>query len=272
MTYFSKILFFFSLSLLVGLKGIAQVTTEPAIPNAGANVKLIYDASKGTTGLKDCNCDVYIHIGAVTAGPTSTTWNIVPFQWGTATAAAKMTKVAGQTNIYTYELTPNSFFTNPNNLTIYRLGLVFRNADGSKEGKSTANGDFFIDLAQGFDVKFTEPQSSGPISFAVGDQYTFKASANETADLTLELDGVKVAEAKNSQQINYAYTATAPGNYKLKVTAVKGTTTDSQTLDLIVFAPSEVAPLPAGAKLGINYLSTTEVILALQARAKGLLT
>jgi hypothetical protein len=268
MTYFSRTLFFFSLCLLLGLKGIAQVTTEPAIPNAGAKVKLIYDASKGTTGLKDCNCDVYIHIGAVTAGPTSTTWNIIPFQWGTANAAAKMTKVAGQPNIYTYEITPNSFFTNPNNLTIFRLGLVFRNADGSKEGKTTANGDFFVDLAQGFDVKFTEPQSSGPISFAVGDQYTFKASANETADLTVELDGVKVAEAKNSQQISYAYTATTPGNFKLKVNAVKGTTEDSQTLDLVVFAPTEVAPLPAGAKLGINYLSTTEVILALQAPGK----
>ncbi|MCE2777139.1 MAG: T9SS type A sorting domain-containing protein [Algoriphagus sp.] len=268
MTYFTRTLFFFSLCLLLGLKGIAQVTTEPAIPNAGAKVKLIYDASKGTSGLKDCNCDVYIHIGAVTAGPTSTTWNIIPFQWGTANAAAKMTKVAGQPNIYTYELTPNSFFTNPNNLTIFRLGLVFRNADGSKEGKTTANGDFFVDLAQGFDVKFTEPQSSGPISFAVGDQYTFKASANETADLTVELDGVKVAEAKNSQQISYAYTATTPGNFKLKVNAVKGTTEDSQTLDLVVFAPTEVAPLPAGAKLGINYLSTTEVILALQAPGK----
>ena len=268
MTHFSRILFFFSLCLLLGLKGIAQVTTEPAVPNAGAAVKIIYDASKGTTGLKDCNCEVYIHIGAVTAGPTSTTWNIVPFQWGTSTAAAKMTKVTGQANTYTYELTPNSFFTNPNNLTIYRLGLVFRNADGSKEGKSTANGDFFIDLAQGFDVKFTDPQSSGPISFTVGDQYTFKASANETADLTLELDGLKVAEAKNSQQISYDYTATTPGNYKLKVNAVKGTTTDSQTLDLVVFAPSEVAPLPAGSKLGINYLSTTEVILALQAPGK----
>ena len=268
MTYFSRTLFFFSLCLLLGLKGIAQVTTEPAIPNAGAKVKLIYDASKGTTGLKDCNCDVYIHIGAVTAGPTSTTWNIIPFQWGTANAAAKMIKVAGQPNIYTYELTPNSFFTNPNNLTIFRLGLVFRNADGSKEGKTTANGDFFVDLAQGFDVKFTEPQSSGPISFAVGDQYTFKASANETADLTVELDGVKVAEAKNSQQISYAYTATTPGNFKLKVNAVKGTTEDSQTLDLVVFAPTEVAPMPAGAKLGINYLSTTEVILALQAPGK----
>ena len=270
MTYFSRNLVFLTLFFLFGIKGFAQVTTEPAIPNAGATVKIIYDASKGTTGLKDCNCDVYIHIGAVTAGANSTTWNLVPFQWGTATAAAKMTKVTGQPNIYTYDLVPNSFFTNPNNLTIYRLGLVFRNADGSKEGKTTSNSDFFVDLAQGFDVKFTDPQAAGSISFEVGDQYTFKASSNEAADLTLELDGVKVAEAKNSQQISYVYTATTPGNYKLKVTAVKGTITDSQTLDLVVFAPSEVAPLPAGAKLGINYLSTTEVLLALHAPGKSI--
>ena len=212
MTYFSRILFFFSFCFLFGLKGIAQVTTEPAIPNAGASVKIIYDASKGTTGLKDCNCDVYIHIGAVTAGPASTTWNIVPFQWGTATAAAKMTKVTGQPNIYTYDLTPNSFFTNPNNLTIYRLGLVFRNADGTKEGKTSSNTDFFVDLAQGFDVKFTAPQASGSISFEIGDQYTFKVAATEAANLSLELDGLKVAEASNALELTYNYTATKAGN------------------------------------------------------------
>lgn len=249
---------------------MAQLTTEPALPNAGAKVKLIYDASKGTTGLKDCNCDVYIHIGAVTAGPTSTTWNIVPFQWGTATAAAKMTKVAGQPNIYTYELTPNTFFTNPNNLVIHRLGMVFRNADGSKEGKTTANGDFFVDLAQGFDVKFTAPQDAGSISFEIGQQYTFKASATEAANLSMELDGLKIAEASNALELTYNYTATKAGSYKLMVKAVKGTSQDTQTIDIVVFAPSEVAALPAGAKLGINYLSTTEVILALQAPGKSI--
>ena len=43
---------------------------------------------------------------------------------------------------------------------------------------------------------------------------------------------------------------------------------DEDIRDLVVFAPSEVAPWPAGAKLGINYLATTEVILALQAPGK----
>ncbi len=267
-----KLFFFlflvFGLSLLGTLS--AQVTTEPAVPNAGGNVKIIYDASKGTTGLKDCNCDVYIHIGAVTGGPASTTWTIVPFQWGTANPAAKMTKVAGQANIYTFELTPNTFFNNPNNLTIYRLGMVFRNADGSKEGKTSSNSDFFVDLAQGFNVSFTSPQSTGSISLDQGETFEFKAASSETADLSFELNGVKVAEAKGAQEITYNFTATQAGNFSLTAKAQKGDAQDSQTVSIVVFAPSETAALPAGAKLGINYLSDSEVILALQAPGKSI--
>lgn len=264
--YFLVLLSFFG-TLAISL---AQVTTEPAIPNAASTVKIIYDASKGTTGLKDCNCDVYIHIGAVTGGPTSTTWTIVPFQWGTTTAAAKMTKVAGQSNIYTYELVPNTFFANPNNLTIFRLGLVFRNADGTKEGKTSTNSDFFINLAQGFDVSFTSPQSATSVSLEVGKSFEFKASASQAADLSMELDGVKVAEAKNAQELVYNFTATQAGNYILTAKGVSGSLNDSQSLNLVVFAASETASLPAGAKLGINYLSDTEVILALQAPKKSI--
>jgi 1,4-alpha-glucan branching enzyme len=150
------------------------------------------------------------------------------------------------------------------------LGLVFRNADGTKEGKTTSNSDFFVDLAQGFDVKFTAPQASGSISFEIGDQYTFKVAATEAANISLELDDLKVAEASNALELTYNYTATKAGNFKLTAKAVKGTTQDTQTLDIVVFAPSDVAALPAGAKLGINYLSTTEVLLALQAPDKSI--
>ncbi|MFN3997319.1 alpha-amylase family glycosyl hydrolase [Algoriphagus sp.] len=254
----------------LNFSGFAQITTEPAVPSAASSVKIIYDATKGTAGLKDCNCDVYIHIGAVTGGPTSTTWTIVPFQWATTNPAAKMTKLDGQANIYTFELTPNTFFQNPNNLTIHRLGIVFRNGDGTKEGKDTSNGDFFVTLAQGFDIAFTAPQSAGSVSLEIGESYEFKAASTEVADLSLELDGVKVAEALNSQEITFKFTATQPGNFTLMAKAKKGAEEDFQSLSIIVFAPSETASLPAGAKLGINYLSGSEVILALHAPGKSI--
>lgn len=261
---------FFILSIFFcGAQLHAQVTTDPAVPNAANPVKIIYDASKGTTGLRDCNCEVYIHIGAVTEGPASSTWSIVPFQWGTANPEAKMTKVPGEANLYTYELVPNEFFENPNGLTIYRLGMVFRNADGTREGKTSANGDFFINLAQGFEISFTQPQNNA-VSLEVGESYQFEAAATEKADLSFELNGQQVAEALDSESITYNFTATTAGNFSLVAKAVKGDQEDTQTANIVVFAPSETADLPAGARLGINYLTDTEVILALQAPGKNI--
>ncbi|MFC3881707.1 alpha-amylase family glycosyl hydrolase [Algoriphagus namhaensis] len=257
------------LYLVFSINLFAQVTTEPAVPRADEKVKIIYDASKGSGGLNNCNCDVYIHIGAVTESEQSTTWSIVPFAWATEDPDAKMTKVEGQNNIYTFELTPNDFFDNPNGLTIYRLGLVFRNGDGTKEGKTSANGDIFVNLAQGFQVSFTAP-NSGQVSLDLGESYSFKAETSQSADISLELDGVEVKTAQNATSITYDFTASEPGNFKLEAIAVSGGSSDSEIASIEVFAPSEIAPLPAGVKLGINYISDTEVILALNAPGKKL--
>ena len=262
--------FLFLLFFFVGFSGVfAQVTTDPSVAVSSNSVKIIYDASKGTTGLKDCNCDVYIHIGAVTESASSNSWSIVPFTWATTDPKAKMTKVAGQSNIYTFELVPNQFFTNPNGLTIFRLGMVFRNGDGTKEGKSASNGDFFVDLTQGFQVSFTSPLGSS-VSLETGESLDFKASASAVSDISFELDGIEVKNAVGVQSLDYRYTATQAGNYKLVAKAKSGSNEDTQTIDIEVFSPSIVAALPAGAKLGINYISETEVILALQAPGKKL--
>ncbi|MEP2132587.1 MAG: alpha-amylase family glycosyl hydrolase [Algoriphagus sp.] len=258
------------LLLIFSSETMAQVTTDPTVPNAANKVKITFDASQGTGGLKDCNCEVYIHIGAVTESVQSITWAIVPFTWGTADDKAKMTKVPGQNNLYTYELTPNTFFLNPNGQTIYRLGMVFRNADGSKEGKTASGGDIFVTLTQGFQVVFTSPLTSS-ISLEVGENYTFKAeTSSSSADIAFELDGAVVKSEAGVQSLSYSYTATQAGNFKLVAKASSGSNQDTETVNIEVFAPSTVAPLPAGAKLGINYLSDTEVILALHAPGKKL--
>ncbi len=251
-------------------KSFAQVSTEPAVPNANEKVTIIFDASKGSGGLKDCNCDVYLHIGAVTESAASTTWSIVPFQWATTDANAKMKKVEGETNLYSFELTPNTFFENPNGLTIYRLGLVFRNGDGTKEGKNSSGGDIFVNLAQGFQVVFTSPSSSS-VSLEVGESFIFKAETTEQlADITFKLDGVSVKSGTSVQSLSYTYSASQAGTYKLVAEAESGLNQDSETVDIEVFASSVIAPLPSGVKLGINYISDTEVILALNAPGKKL--
>lgn len=243
-----------------------QVTTDPAFPRGDQKIKIIYDASKGTTGLMGVN-PVYIHIGAIVQNPTSSVWGIVPFQWGTANTDAKMTKVAGTVNTWEWELTPNDFFNITSSQTIYRLGMVFRNADGSKEGKSETNSDIFIDLSQGFEVAFTNPKSLS-LLLEIGDSQEIAIVASETADLTLSLDGNEVAAAANTDKLSYTFTAKTKGVFSILAKASKGQQSDSEELTINVVGQSSQLPLPMGARKGINYLSETEVILALEAPKK----
>ncbi|WP_275870531.1 alpha-amylase family glycosyl hydrolase [Algoriphagus sp. CAU 1675] len=178
-----------------------------------------------------------------------------------------MNKVSGQANLYTYELVPDQFFENPTGATIYRLGLVFRNVDGTKEGKTASNSDFFVDLAQGFSVEITQPETSS-ISMEVGETYSFKAEASSLSTISFELGGSEVSREDQVLVHSYDFTASEAGTFHLNAKALSGSNSDSQSINIHVFDKSEVAELPIGARLGINYLSDTEVILALHAPGK----
>lgn len=260
--YFPLLLLF---CLLIG-QSIAQVSTEPAFPRADQRIKIIYDASKGTTGLVGED-PVYIHIGAVTQGPTSTTWAIVPFSWGTADARARMTKVAGQANVWEWEFNPTELFNPTSNQTIFRLGMVFRNATGSKEGKTDTNGDFFVNLSQGFQVSFTSP-STNNILLETGESQVITIVASEPANLSILVNEEEKAQAGNAEQLTYTFQAQSEGLFTVTARAANASETVSSQLQLTVVGQSPQESLPAGVRKGINYISDTEVVLVLEAPRK----
>ncbi len=252
--------------LLIFNISFAQVNIEPEFPKADQKIKIVYDAAQGTTGLVGVD-PVYIHIGAVLESSGSITWAVVPFEWGTANPDARMTKVAGKTDTWQFELSPNEFFNVTENQTIFRLGMVFRNADGSKEGKTEANGDFFVDLSQGFQVTFTDPVSPS-ILLEIGEVQEISIAASEASNLSLFLDDVEIASAQDTDKLSYTYQAQSAGTFILKAKAVKDQNEADAEVVINVVAPSPKEVLPSGIKKGINYLSGTEVILALQAPGK----
>jgi 1,4-alpha-glucan branching enzyme len=259
-----RILFFLFLSIT--FKSFAQVNTDPTFPRANQKIKITYDASKGTSGLVGVDA-VYIHIGAVIAGPTSTAWGIVPFNWGTSDPAAKMTKVPGQQDLWEWELIPEELFKPSATQTIYRLGMVFRNADGTKEGKSDTNQDIFVNISQGFQVIFTSPNVESPM-LAVGESQAISLLASETSDLSLSVNGILVASEVQKTTLNYTFEANTPGTYLLLATASKGGEEAKRELLINVVPPSTKLPLPGGVLKGINYLSDTEVCFVLEAPGK----
>jgi len=256
---------FLSIFLLLG-NAYAQVTTEPGFPRADQKVKIIYDATKGTSGLAGVD-PVYIHIGAVIAGPTSTTWAIVPFTWGTADANARMRKVTGESNIWEWELTPNEFFKISSGQVIYRLGIVFRNAAGTLEGKTSTNGDFFVNLSQGFDVTFTNPQAAS-LLLEKGETQEISIVASEAANLSITVNDTEVVAATATESLNYSFNAIDEGVFNIQAKAISGSQEATDKLSITVVGQSPQADLPQGAKKGINYISDTEVVLVLEAPKK----
>jgi 1,4-alpha-glucan branching enzyme len=260
----NKLLLSLFFGCFLAWQALAQVTTVPEFPRANQKVKIIYDASQGTTGLRGVE-PVFIHIGAVIAGPTSTTWAIVPFQWGTSNPAARMTKVAD--NIWEWELTPNEFFNITPNQTIFRLGMVFRNAAGTLEGKTATNQDFFVNLSQGFEVTFQQPNTASTL-LEIGEQQPIRIVANEISDLQIFVNNVSVASQQAASSLAYTFFASEAGAFEIKATASNSTTTTEAITRINVVGPSPRLPLPAGVKKGINYISDTEVTLVLEAPKK----
>ncbi|MCH7401891.1 alpha-amylase family glycosyl hydrolase [Belliella kenyensis] len=245
---------------------MAQITTQPNFPKADQNIKIIYDASKGTTGLIGAEA-VYVHIGAVIESQNSTTWAIVPFQWGTSNPQARMTRVEGEQNIWEWEVNPSTLFETSPNQTIYRLGMVFRNANGSREGKSETNGDFFIDLSQGFDVFITKPNVSS-LLLELGENQEISIGSSEIADLSILIDGQIVLSELQTDQLTYTFNANNIGSFVITAKAELENQEVSKELLINVVDQSPQAQLPSGVLKGINYISESEVVLVLEAPLK----
>jgi len=243
-----------------------QVTTDPEFPRANASMTIRYDASQGTTGLQGAD-QVYVHLGAVIQGPTSTAWEIVPFDWGQDIEDARMTPVDGETDLWEYTFVPNELFNPSEDQTIYRIGLVFRNADGTREGKSETNQDFFIDLSEGFDLQFTNPTRAS-VMLEIGEVQNVTFRTSDPADLSLEINGAVVASVAGQNSLSHDFIAIEPGAFEVVAKAAFGDESAQRSIRISVVDESPRAELPAGVQRGINYISDTEAVLVLEAPGK----
>lgn len=127
------------------------VTTEPAAFTINDAVKILFDARvadrDGTAGLVGAS-KVYMHSGIITSGPTGTGWTNVIGNWGQDDGIGQMTKKAGESDIWERTVTPKTYYNVADGTTVYRLGIVFRDASGNNRGKAAGGQDIFIDVNQ----------------------------------------------------------------------------------------------------------------------------
>ena len=279
---------FLTLFFLVSFQAIGQIVTlNPAGVGPDEPATLIFDATQGNGELVGAS-KVYIHHGVVQSSENGTDWNYVIGNWGQDDGIGQMTKVAGENNKWMIEFTPTirEYFGVPSTQSIYRISCVFRSADGNTKGtiapgnygwgSVASNLDIYIDLNVENYISITAPVDDGTF-ITDGESVRITAEASSTvSSMKIFLDeGTgfnEVASISSGTEISYDYFPPNTIDLNIKVTAnVNGEDLEAtKRFNIVIEKETEVAPLPDGVIVGINYHNDddTKATLVLEAPGK----
>ncbi len=244
---------------------ILQVT--PAFPSQNDTVEIIYDATQGNADLVG-TIPVYAHAGLITNASTSPTdWKHVQGTWGTADASVLMTPLGNNKHKITYHIP--TFYGFGTGTTVQKLAFVFRNANGTKVGRSADGSDIYYDIYpanSGLIARFLSPSTTQAI--AAGDSIYCVVASNETANYAVYDNAALIHTDSATKQFGFYIAPTATGDHTVLLEAVYDTATAYDTLHYVVNPTVPVAAVPAGMKLGLNETNDSTVTLVLHAPGK----
>jgi len=265
---------------MLAMQSHAQIiATDPAFPKPGEPVTITFDASQGNAGLAGLppGTPVYAHTGLITqqGGPGS--WQYIVGDWATDDARVRMTRI-GTSDRYQLTLAPSlqEWYANNNNAgasipddtEVLQMAFVFRNQDGSKEGKTAGNGDIFVEVFPsdpGLIAQIVEPKEN--VIAALSEEIDIVAVSNREGDLRLFDNGQLIAQGTGDSLL-YTLTVSEDGDHEVVFEVEAGGETARDTFYYAIPPAVTIADPPAGTKLGATYLTDSTVRLTLMAPGK----
>ncbi len=268
--------------VFTSFQGIAQLLTwtPDFATEATTGMVITVDANKGNQGLLNYNAnDVYVHIGVITSLSTGASdWKHVVTTWGSTNPAWKATSLGGNKWSFTISSDLRTYFgVTDINEKIQKIAILFRSGDGNKKQANADGSDMYVPIyTTATAVRFTQPPmqplyapAPETITKSIGDNIQLTAIANKASTMKLYLNGTVIQTATGATTISANPTITTSGTQTIVAEANDGTTTSTQTFTFFASGSVNIAPLPAGARPGINYISSTSATLVLYAPGKG---
>ncbi|MDW8219939.1 MAG: alpha-amylase family glycosyl hydrolase [Bacteroidota bacterium] len=249
----------------------AQVQVLPPFPTTEDTVTVIYDATQGTGGLRGV-APVYAHTGVITNRSTSPfDWRHVVSRWGTDDPKVRMTSLGNDRHSLRFHI--RSFYGVPETDTVRQLAFVFRNVDGTREGKGTGGTDIFYPVYSSgtFIARLFSPSASGgALFYRAGDTVRIYGASSISATLTLSEGTTQLAQITGREiTFNYVVPRNASSVSRvIRFTATHSGQTQTDSLTLFVRGETPIAALPSGMRDGINLVDSTTVVLVLFAPNK----
>lgn len=261
----------FAAMLCAFAAGAQIVTTSPELlQESSENVVLTFhaDSPMGNNGLKGVTAStaVYAHVGAIT-NKSNGAWKFAP-EWLDNSAKYKLTYVSANTWNLTIGDMRTYFGMTDAAEHVEKIALVFRDATGSKEGKTAAGGDILVNVApEGYQMQLKHNASSLIIKSTT--TITFTAVVSEASNITMTVNGTQFGSVSNSDRLVASHKFSAYGNYDIVATSTAGGKTISQKLTVVYPAPSEAGTYPGGVpKMGAVRNSDGTVTFCLAAPQK----
>jgi len=246
----------------------AQVATNPSPIEVNVPVTITVDTNSVAT---DCNgfnnpTKVYAHLGI---GNDADPWGFdVIGNWGQDDGVGEMTDNGDGT--WSITITPDTYFnlTAGEEASATKMGMVFRNEDGSQELKDNGCNDFFFNVGA-FQVTMINPNDSGVILVNSGSNTQIIAqNTNGSANYELFVNGSSFHTATTTFYQSPLIT-NITSNLYCQLVVTQGASSISKPFVILV-NNTVTQSMPAGLEEGINYDSgnTTKATLVLDAPNK----
>ena len=257
-------IFIFLLVYQLGITQIIQIS--PAFPTVNDVVTIQYDATQGNGGLVGVT-PVYTHTGIVTQSGLPSSWSYVQGNWGQADTNVLMTDLGNNTHEIVIDI--DQYYGFPNGTNVAKLAFVFRNFDGSLEGKTATMGDIFYPIYPingGFQAAIFKPYSDLLVN--INDTISISAQSNSNATLQLFDNGVLIADTTNTTVIENDIIINSSGDHQIILVADDGSTILRDTVNYVVIPALNLVDPPNGLVDGINYINDSTVTLKFYAPEK----
>jgi len=240
--------------LLLPLVALAQVTTNPSPIVVDQSLTITVDINSTET---DCNgfsnpSKVYAHLGV---GNENDEYGIaVVGNWGQDDGVGEMTDNGNGTWSITF--TPNTYFnlSTAEQNSVTKMGMVFRNADGSQEFKATGCANFIFNVGA-FQVTMINPSPSanGVIVVNNGDNTQILVqNTGGPANYELFANGSSVHTQNNTTFYNGYLFSSLTENQFCELVITQGASTITKQFTIVVNNTTPTA-MPANMEDGINY-------------------
>lgn len=243
------------------------VSVTPYFPTVADDVTITYDATQGNAGLLG-QTQVYMHTGLITDKSSSNSdWQHVTGNWGQADPKVKMNYIGNNKHIISFNI--KSFYGVAANEQVYQMAFVFRNADGSKEGKTVDLKDIFSPVyaaGSGLLTKLASPQELSQI-VNTGDSISVLWYASKSCNIVVK-DNNQITKQLSGALLDFQLKTNQAGLHKVTIEAETGSEMAKDSFYYTINPAVTIEDLPNGIEPGINRINDNSIIFALYAPYK----